>query len=432
MAPATGQFGQHSNRQSGQHSNRQSRYLDLPTRRGNEPVNLIQAVRDTPQSSRPNSVQVDPRRVVTGVLQSALPPSARPVPVNTAPVRSMPIAELEYRHKAQLQKMQADSNHQVAKSSTSKSLAGGQSQNLELNQRHKAAMQKLQAHGIPPVVTKPPISSRRQSVNPPVVTKPPIVSRRQSVNPPSRTASQPKAPASSSDTSSKSIHVDQAEKKVEKGGVATSNRRSFFGKWSFKEAKSAAAPNEEPSTKPKSLLSSKKQKKEALKPVLTKDEEEDEDVPLAQLANRRASHNPAGFSRTASRDSLSSHPETLMSKSHSVPGMMHKMGNRDSFHDPGPRPLTRPDHLRSHTNPIDTRHSRRLSRQHDRAGGFQPIREDNELAPIDQNIPGRSDISFQPPRWLDADLEYSHKQGPRPLIFEDEAKAIRNSKRFWT
>ncbi|EFP90138.2 hypothetical protein PGT21_033046 [Puccinia graminis f. sp. tritici] len=406
-----------SSGQSGQFSNRQSRHLDFPTRRSNEPANLIQAVRDTPQGSRPNSLQPDSRRVVTGILQSALPPSSRPVPVNTEPVRSMSIAELENRHKAALQKLQSHSNQQVAKSSAAKTPADAQSQNLERQQRHKAAMQKLQAHSTSPAVAAPQAPSRRQSANPPP-----------------RTVPQPKPPGSSSDASSKSARTEQSSKQSEKGNAGTSNRRSMFGFFSFKDStKSAAASNEEPSAKPKSFLSSKKQKKETHNPVVGKVEDDDEDVPLAQLASRRTSYNPASMSKVAGHSGSSSPTETLMSKSLSVPTMMHKMGSHGSASESGSRPVNRPQHPRSHTNPVDNRPTSRISsRHHDRMGGFQPIREDNELMPLDTNLAGRSDRSFQPPRWLDEDGDHSQKQGPRPLIFEDEAKAIRNSKRFWS
>ncbi|PLW24728.1 hypothetical protein PCASD_05239 [Puccinia coronata f. sp. avenae] len=415
---ASGQFGQP---QQQSRSNRQSRQIDAGMRRSNQPLNLIQSVRDTPLTSRPISMQVDSRRVVTGVLQSALPPSSRPVPVNNTPVRSMSILELENRHKAALQKLQTHSNQRV--SSATKPSASSKpskppttrSNNLERQNRHKAAMQKLQANCAPPApLTQPPAasSSHRQSVKPPPVAT---------------TAVKSKPPSSASDATSKSAKATEVAKPAEKSsGSSNPNRRSLFGFLSYnketsKSGSTAGNENSAPA-KLKSPKTSKKQKKEASKKVVDKVEEEDEneegdeDVPLAQLANRRSSY----------------HPATQLSKSYSLPGMMHRMS---SFPETLTATMDRPQHPRALTNPIDYCLSRPVSRQQ---GNHQVIKEDNESMSSSSksiSVPPPPQVHFRPPPWLDSNFnsfDSSQKNGPRPLIFEDEAKAIRNSKRLWT
>ncbi|KAI9630644.1 hypothetical protein KEM48_013800 [Puccinia striiformis f. sp. tritici PST-130] len=360
--------------------------------------------RETFQSHAPrSSVQADPRRVVTGVLQSALPPSSRPVPANTAPIQSMSIDQLDYRHKAALQKLQTHSNRHVAqtstaqtmtskpsparsstaqgsaskppraKSSTARSLnakspAGYQSENLERHHRHKAAMHKLQAHSTPPVVA---------------------ASQAQSGPAPQKQWRHPSQP----------------------------------------DAKCAAGSAEESSNKSKNSKLGKKQNKEATTPVVEKVEEEDEDVPLAQLASRRASHHPSALNKSTGQNG--SH----LPKSYSVPGMMHTMSSRGSSPESNSHHASeRPQHLRSFTNPIDNRPNRQTTRHHD--GGFQSISEDTEVLAVGNNRTDRPGQAFQPPRWLDETPKFDpanpQKQGPRPLIFEDEAKAIRNSRRLLT
>ncbi|KAI7951393.1 hypothetical protein MJO28_007077 [Puccinia striiformis f. sp. tritici] len=438
-------FQSHAPRSSGQFGQatyRQSRHLDIPTRRSYEPANLIQSLRDPPQKSRPNSVQADPRRVVTGVLQSALPPSSRPVPANTTPIQSMSIDQLDYRHKAALQKLQTHSNRHVAqtstaqtmtskpsparsstaqgsaskppraKSSTARSLnakspAGYQSENLERHHRHKAAMHKLQAHSTPPVVA---------------------ASQAQSGPAPQKTVAPSKPTVSGSDTSSKSTKVELPVKQEEKGSGSNSKRRSLFGFFN-RDAKCAAGSAEESSNKSKNSKLGKKQNKEATTPVVEKVEEEDEDVPLAQLASRRASHHPSALNKSTGQNG--SH----LPKSYSVPGMMHTMSSRGSSPESNSHHASeRPQHLRSFTNPIDNRPNRQTTRHHD--GGFQSISEDTEVLAVGNNRTDRPGQAFQPPRWLDETPKFDpanpQKQGPRPLIFEDEAKAIRNSRRLLT
>ncbi|KNZ64247.1 hypothetical protein VP01_1050g11 [Puccinia sorghi] len=435
---------------SNSNTNRQSRHMELPFRRSNEPTNLIQSFPDAPQpGSRPLSVQVDTRRVVTGVLQSALPPSSRPPPINTTPVRSMSIAQLENRHKAALQKLQTYSNQHVvssaatvrpipssatvrptpssatvrptpssatarptpssAKPSAAKPLTSSVApspSNLERHHRHKIAMQKLQAHSTP----SQPSHAPSKIVAPVTATN------------------KPKPPASVSDVSSKSakqpeeVLTTPTNSSRSTTNANSSHRRSLFGfSWTLKDSSKSSASVAAPQTfasKSKSDKSSKKQKAFTTPSQAPEEkdgqdddvkqgeeEEEDEDVPLAQLASRRSSYLAAAPAVA----------EGYFSRSHSLPGQMHQLSL-------GPRPMPQ----RLVTSPMDAgpSRSRRISARPHRESGLQTMRE-----AADENIPA----GFQPPPWLDNSTSHAHgTAGPRPLIFEDEAKAIRNSKRLWS
>ncbi|KAG0152189.1 hypothetical protein CROQUDRAFT_650265 [Cronartium quercuum f. sp. fusiforme G11] len=68
--------------------------------------------------SRPLSAFVDDSRFVTGVLESALPPSARAPPM-PKPTRTMSIAQLDQRHRLALQRIQQPANASIAREAPS-------------------------------------------------------------------------------------------------------------------------------------------------------------------------------------------------------------------------------------------------------------------------------------------------------------------------
>lgn len=377
---------------SAKKAKRRSQY---PVRSSAEPTNLINSVRESPFSSRPNSMVVDPKRVVTGILESALPISSRPVPVDTQPVRSMSIAELEQRHKAALQKLQTHS----------------------ATHAHK---------------TSAPPQPQRQSP-----------SRRPAANVKPETLG----------VLSNSKKVDKPVKPTDKS-LTVSRRRSFFGFLNLKDSSKLDSAAE--ATNKKNKNPSDKKQKGASKDVPSQPEEEDEDVPLAQLlkTNRRASYNPPPRIESPNRkDFRSSHPNLPKSQSTSGVSKPDLASRRMSTfagvvgESSSPEALNkseRPGHRRSSSySPANS--SRRGSKQFDPAASFEAIPEDPPLLLNNRHLsphqfqpsphhPQPSPYHFQPPPWLEADSGSSSDQrvGPRPLIFEDEAKAIRSSRRLWT
>jgi len=271
---------------------------------------------------------------------------------------------------------------------------------LERHHRHKVAMQKLQAHSAP---SQPPHPSSKVAA-------------------PATATNKPKPPASVSDASSKS--AKQPEEVPSSSNSTTkanpSHRRSLFGfSWSLKDSSKSSAPAAQEASASKSK-SGKKQKasttpsqvpekeQEGQQNDVKEEEEEDEDVPLAQLATRRSSYQASAPAPT----------EGHFSRSHSLPGQMYQVNSQPTTTGP-----------RSGKSPMDAgpSRSRRMSTRPQRESAPPGIHAIREAA--NENIPA----GFQPPPWLDNAASHAPGTvGPRPLIFEDEAKAIRNSKRLWS
>ncbi|KAI8461491.1 hypothetical protein BY996DRAFT_22526 [Phakopsora pachyrhizi] len=313
------------------------------------PANLINCAPGMTYSSRPLSMaNLEPERIVTGILQSALPISSRPVQVPDKPAQSMSIHELEERHKVALQRLQRKSNQNIEKVN---------------------------------IPTKKIATSEKKTSR--------TVQRKKDIE----DSSAPKSPV-------KSLKPEK------------SKRKSFFG---FFSGKTTSTEAEIPDIINSRELSSIDNTVEGM---MVDGNLSDEDVPLAQLRKTKAFHRSqtAGNLTKANKPAKDTNHQakvigSRMSQSLNSKSKLREMQLQQSRFSP-----TAFEVIEEHPNTVTDKKSPYNSRQ--------PL-----PLPSYFNHAGYG-VSQSMSSGALRSARNSQYIGPRPAIFEAEAQAIRNSKRY--
>ncbi|MBW0515305.1 hypothetical protein O181_055020 [Austropuccinia psidii MF-1] len=357
--------------------------LDKPSNRLAEPLNLLGSVPQNFAFSSRVEPTHDASRVVTGILQSALPPSSRPVTVEKPLPRFMSIDELAWRHKLALQKFQTNTK-------------------------------------LPIIPDKP--SSKQINRKTAPIQHPPQMNKASKV----AALTQPHEPEKDVTTV---IPLETKKNLKSQKSSNLSKRKSFLA--GLLNLKQTSIKKDENSTGDSTL---KKLFTKSTLPAKVPDDESDEDVPLAQLRSKAKPRDPSSRHSTfipneaVKTFETGQFYQTTVPRSSSFP-QRHPSASPSTHHTLGTQPRSPATH--NHRKGIFP------------TAPFAAIEEDpqekhlkyRDAAYVQPRFLTKKDLQEKTPRSINIDSPLSrfpsnaHQPAPRPAILDQEARALASSKR---